>query len=195
MSVRASSSSRPSRTIPTTGGSPSRSGVASSSSTAQAALGSSASGSAPPPTRATVSSTSPSTSAGEALGPRAHLGQGLVEHPQDGDLAACPLGIREERERPLERRERELVGPQRPLQRMPTQPLDEVGPADDDPGLRPAEQLVAREADEIGARGEARRGGRLVAQLVERARAEIVDEREAGPLRDPRQILRRTPPP
>ena len=34
---------------------------------------------------------------------------------------------------------------------MAPQPLDELGAADDDAGLRPAEQLVAREADEVGA--------------------------------------------
>ncbi len=62
VSVRQSRSVRPSRTSAMTGGSPSRSGSASYSSTAHAALGSSASGSAPPPTRATVSSTSPPTS-------------------------------------------------------------------------------------------------------------------------------------
>src|SRR5439155_4814324 len=61
LSVRQSSSSRPSRTTPITGGSPWRSGPASSSSTAHAKLGSSASGSAPPPILATVSSTSPPT--------------------------------------------------------------------------------------------------------------------------------------
>ena len=54
VSVRQSSSSLPSRTMPTTGGSPARSGAASSSSSAQAKLAISASGSAPPPTRATV---------------------------------------------------------------------------------------------------------------------------------------------
>ena len=67
---------------------------------------------------------------------------------------------------------------------MPPQPLDELRAADDDPRLRAAEQLVAREADEVGARREARGGGRLVAELVERARAEVVDEREPGSLRD-----------
>ena len=98
-------------------------------------------------------------------------------------------GIGQERERPLERRERQLVGAQRPLQRMPAQPLDELRAADDDPRLRPAEQLVAGEADEVGAGGEARGGGRLVADVEERAGAEVVDEREPGSLRDPRQLL------
>ena len=56
-----------------------------------------------------------------------------------------------EEECPLERRERQLVDAQRALEWVPAQALDEVGTAQDDPGLRPAEQLVAREADEIGA--------------------------------------------
>ena len=67
-------------------------------------------------------------------------------------------------------------------ERMAAQPLDELGPADDDPGLRPAEQLVAREADEIGAGGEARAGSRLVADVDQRAGAEVVDERESAAL-------------
>ena len=74
---------------------------------------------------------------------------------------------------------------------MPAQPLDQVGPADEDPRLRPAEQLVAREADEIGSRGEARGGRRLVADRRERARAEVVDERQPGPLRDLRELAER----
>ena len=61
---------------------------------------------------------------------------------------------------------------------MAAQALDEVGAADDDPRLRPAEQLVAREADEVGARGERGGGSRLALELDERARAEVVDERQ-----------------
>src|SRR5206468_5468661 len=57
ISVRQSSSVRPSRTTAMTGGSASRSRSASSSSTAQAKLGSSVTGNDPPPARATVSST------------------------------------------------------------------------------------------------------------------------------------------
>ena len=66
--------------------------------------------------------------------------------------------------------------------------LDELRAPDDDAGLRAAEQLVAREADEVGAGGEARRGGRLVAQVEQRARAEVVDERQAVPRRDRCQL-------
>ena len=73
---------------------------------------------------------------------------------------------------------------------MPAQLLDEVRAPDDDSGLRPAEQLVAGEADEVGARGEARGGGRLVAEVEQRARAEVVDERQPGSLRDLRPARR-----
>src|SRR5919108_2254513 len=59
VSVRQSSRSRPSRTIPSTGGSPARSGAASSPSSAQAKLSISASGRAPPPPRATLAPTAP----------------------------------------------------------------------------------------------------------------------------------------
>ena len=72
---------------------------------------------------------------------------------------------------------------------MAPQPLDEVRAADDDARLRPAEQLVAREADEVGAGGEARGGRRLALELDERARAEVVDERQPGTSRH----LRRAP--
>ena len=67
---------------------------------------------------------------------------------------------------------------------MAAKALDQVGAAGHDPRLRPAEQLVAREADEVGAGGEARGGRRLARQLDERARAEVVDERQVVPARD-----------
>ena len=71
---------------------------------------------------------------------------------------------------------------------MAPQPLDQLGAADEDPCLRPAEQLVAREADDVGAGGEALGGRRLVAEREERARAEVVDERQAGGARELRQL-------
>ena len=97
-----------------------------------------------------------------------------------GSSASC--------ERPLERRERQLVGTQRPLQRVPAQPLDEIGAPDDDARLRAAEKLVAREADEIGARAKALRRRRLVPDPTERARAEVVDERKLVGARDRREL-------
>ena len=109
-------------------------------------------GSAPPPTRATVSSTSPADQCGESLCSRPHRRDRLREHPQHRDLAARPLGVERHGERALERGQRELVRPQGALKRMPTQPLDQVGAAGEDPRLRAAEQLVAREAHDVGHR-------------------------------------------
>ena len=125
----------------------------------------------------------------EALGPGPDRSTRLVEHAQHRDLRAARARGRGERERPLERRERELVRAQRALQRVAAQSLDEVGAPDDDPRLRPAEQLVAREADEVGAGGEARRGGRLVPE-IERATPEPRSSTSGSPaaLRDPREL-------
>src|SRR6266545_3887456 len=61
---------------------------------------------------------------------------------------------------------------------MSSQPLDELGAPDDDPRLRPAEQLVAGEADEVGAGRNARPRGRLVPQVDERSGPEVVHEWE-----------------
>ena len=101
-----------------------------------------------------------------------------------GISRARPLGVEGESEGSLERRQRELVRPERALERVPAEPLDQLGAAREDPRLRAAEQLVAREAHDVGAGGEARRGRRLVADRRERARAEIVDERQPGPCRN-----------
>ena len=160
---------------------PARSGTASDSSTAQAKLGSSASGRAPPPTRPTVSSTVPPTSDASRSARARTVSASCAQHAQHGD----PLGrVEIEAQRSLERRERQLVRAHRPLQRMAPQLLDEVGASDDDAGLRPAEQLVAREADEVGAGGERFLRRRLAGKLDERARAQVVDERQPMPARD-----------
>ncbi len=87
-------------------------------------------------------------------------------------------------QRRLERGERGLVDPQRPVERVPAQPLDEFGPAEDEPGLRPAEQLVAAGQHEVRARGEGALQVRLVGQQRVRAEqpgSDVGDERDAGP--------------
>ena len=71
---------------------------------------------------------------------------------------------------------------------MPAQPLDELGAADDDPRLRPAEQLVAGEADEVGAGGQALARRRLALEVDEHAGAEVVHERQAVPPGDRGQL-------
>ena len=75
---------------------------------------------------------------------------------------------------------------------MAAEPLDEIGAADDDPALRAAEQLVAGEADEVGAGNERVAHLRLVVERRERARAEVVDERERRGGRRPRRARRST---
>ena len=86
----------------------------------------------------------------------------LGRHAQDGDLGERALGIEVERKRALECGQRQLVRAHGALERMSPQPLDELGATDDDPGLRAAEELVAREADEVGAGLEALAHGRLL---------------------------------
>ena len=53
---------------------------------------------------------------------------------------------------------------------MPPAALDQVGPADDDPGLRAAEQLVAAERHDAGAGGERLHGRRFAGQPRRAAR-------------------------
>ncbi len=72
---------------------------------------------------------------------------------------------------------------------MHAQPLDEISTPDDDARLRPAEQLVAREADEVGTGRERLAGGGLAGQLRQHARAEIVEQRQAVPLRNRGKLL------
>src|SRR5581483_7846526 len=117
----------------------------------------------------------------------------LAEQAQRRDLGARALGVGVEEERPLERGEGELVRAERALERVAAEARDEAGAAAEDPGLRPAEELVAREGDETRAGGETLRDERLVAERHEAARAEVVDEREAVPRRDRGELAQRRP--
>ncbi len=150
-----------------------------------------ASGSAPPPTRATVSSTSPPTrEARRSARPRT-VATGSSSMRSTGISRRARSGSRARASVPSSAASVELVRAERALQRMPAEPLDEVGPPDHDPGLRPAEQLVPGEADEVGSGSEARRRGRLVAEVGESAGAEVVDERQPvppGELRQRREV-------
>jgi hypothetical protein len=109
-------------------------------------LGSSLSGSAPPPTRPTVSSTSPPTA--RASRPPAHaLPRAARAACGARALAQRPHRVEVEPERPLQRCERELVRARaRCSGRPPQRPTSSARP-DDDPGLGAAEELVAGEAD------------------------------------------------
>src|SRR2546421_565517 len=72
---------------------------------------------------------------------------------------------------------------------MPSQLLDELRAAENDPRLRPAEELVAGEADEIRAAGERLLRRRLGLYRRERARAEVVDEWQPLAPRDLRDFF------
>ena len=174
VSVRQSSSVRPSRTTAITGGSCERSAQASSSSTAQAKLGELGQRQRAASHARDCLDDSAAGRLGEALGAAEDEIGRLAQHAHHGDLVR-PVEV--ERERPLERSERQLVRAERAVERVPTQLLDQVGPAGDDSGLGAAQQLVPREADEVGARGEGGSRRRLALDVDERAGAEVVEER------------------
>ena len=186
--MRQSSSSRPSRTTPTTGGSPcaerlgerflDRAGEARQLRQRQRAAADAAD----------RLFDLAADRFGQPLGAGANHLERLVQHPQHRHLAQRALRLEVERERPLERRERELVRPQRALERVPPQSLDELGATDHDARLRAAEQLVAGEADEVGARGQALARGGLALEVDEDAGAEVVHERQSVPPGDRCQL-------
>ena len=113
--------------------------------------GSSASGSAPPPTRASRLDDLAAERGRERLGAGAHVVERLERHAQHGQPARASAGSRCRRSvassAASERRSRRSARASgwrrqaRPRRR-----------ADDDPGLRAAEQLVAAEADEVAPR-------------------------------------------
>ncbi len=113
-----------------------------------------------------------------------------------GKALAEEFGRTIEAEHRVERRERQLVDAQRALERILLEPANQVRAADDDAGLRSAEQLVAAERDEVGARGDRRAHGRLVRQapalqVDERTAAEIDRDRHAALAPDRREIADR----
>src|SRR5829696_2657499 len=112
--------------------------------------------------------------------------QVLAEHARNGNCVLATAAI--EGERSLESGERELVRSERTLEWMMPQALDQVGAADHDPRLRSAEQLVSRETNEMCTSVEARARARLVLELVEEARAKVVDQHEAAPLCERREL-------
>ena len=66
---------------------------------------------------------------------------------------------------------------------MPAQPLDQLGAAQDQPGLRAAEQLVAAGQHEVGAGGQRALQVGLVGQQrmrPEQPGADVGDQRDAG---------------
>ena len=110
---------------------------------------------------------------------------------QHGDVAQGALGVAVELERRLERGQRELVDAHRARQRMAADALEHGRLPHDHARLRPAEQLVAREAHHRGTGlDRAARGGLVgqIGQVEQLAGAEIVDQRQAVPGGQRRQI-------
>ena len=102
-----------------------------------------------------------------------------------GSRSRQPVGIAIELQRRFERREPDLVDPQRPLHRIAVDPRDQILAADDEARLRAAEQLVAGEGDEIGAFGDRLAHRRLVRE------AEAAQDRPACRSRDRGPAARR----
>src|SRR6267378_1999275 len=88
----------------------------------------------------------------------------LGQHAQHGDFANGDLRIAIERERRLEPRQGELVGAHRARDGIGTARGNRRLAAHENAGLRPAEQLVAAEGDQIGAGGDRFLNGRFTAQ-------------------------------
>ncbi len=184
VSVRQSSTSAPSETRASTAGSSSRRRAASRSASPSSRTpkdSSSASGRAPPPTRATVSTTLPPMRAASASARARTSAAGSVTARRTGSSARAARGIAIDAQRGLEGGQRELVDAQCARQRVPATGSDRVGAPGQDAGLRTAEQLVAREADQIAAVAQRVSRERLARQLrglEQRARADVVDQRE-----------------
>ena len=154
-------------------------------SIATAGPGSSSSGSAPPPAAAGISVTRARGETGQLGGAgRQHLGREF-EHLQHGD-AARRRRVQVQLERRLEAGQAQLVDPQRPGQRMRAA-CARRGPSrrrGSPPGGRPAacrpRSRSARRPRRSNRRtsGSSPSTGRL---RIERARAEVVDDRHAEP--------------
>ena len=134
-----------------------RVGRQSSLSMATSHVGSSMPGALPPPTADTPGTSFARQPLDRVQSRRERLCRARGSHRRSS--SACAARDRRRRaarrvfdERRLERRVRHLVHAQRAHQRMPPDPLDERRAADDDAGLRTAEQLVAAEAADIDAR-------------------------------------------
>ena len=84
---------------------------------------------------------------------RRDLGMRTRQVAQRGQALGQPVGVAVEAQRRLERRDADLVEPQRPFQRVFVDRGDQVLASDDEARLRPAQKLVAREGDEVRALG------------------------------------------
>ena len=147
--------------------------------------GSSSSGSAPPPTRAVEGTTSaPAIGAASRARPRRELLLGGAQHRQHRDLPPRPLRVAVEPQRRLQRGEPSLSSRSARASGCARARADRVRAADDQPRLRPAEQLVAARSTPAPRprRTERRTGGSSASSgeiVGEHARADVVDHRHA----------------
>ena len=94
-----------------------------------------------------------------------------------------------------QRRQAELIGAEGARQGVFFELLHQVGAADDDAGLRPAQQLISRETHQVGASRQRFLDGRLMAQPVagrieQSARAQVINQGDSGGMGD----SKRSPP-
>ena len=182
-SARRSSRQRPRSRRPSTAGSPARSAAGERLGQGDGGAGQRDAGrAAAADGRPRVDGLGASTPAARAAGPPA-------APPGHAARTARRRGRRRRRGRPaqggLHRGEGQLVHAQRAGQRVPAQARDQVGAgpgAEQQPGLRAAEQLVAGRGHERGAAGQRRRRVRLVGQQGvrgEQAGADVGDDRHA----------------
>src|SRR3989449_1856404 len=106
------------------------------------------------------------------------------EHPEHRYLSSSGLGIAIQRERRLQGGQRELVGPHCAGEGVGAAGVDRRRPSEQDAGLRPAQQLVAREHHRVDAAGERLTHRRLAREpprreIEQQAAAEI--EQARGP--------------
>ena len=155
--------------------------------------GSSRSGSAPPPTspspRATCAASpgiAASSACREVLGARHQLALADSQHGQRRNVVRGALGLGQQRQRGLERRERQLVEPQRARQRVRPHATRScaacprsVRPASRPSSLSPENVTTstpaARLSATVGSCASPRRG-----EIHERAAAEVFDQRHAS---------------
>ena len=184
--VRRSSTTRPRSALATTGGSPARSRASTAAAPAGAGSTSTSTLSMPSPGRLPPPATlvpvrreaAGPTEAARAAARGCELGHGQQQGPPHGQLVAAAGQVGGQGR--LQGGQGQLVGPDRPGQRVPGQPPDQLGPAHDQAGLRAAEELVAGEQHQVGAGGQAAGDRRLVPELAgQQPRPDVVEQRQA----------------
>ena len=162
--VRRSSTRRSFSMRPMTGGCAGaqlRSVATASPGIASSHVGNDCSGVDPPPATLLPSmmSDGSGSSVANPLGALANFVGGGADHPQRGDFV--PSLEHQMTKRGFERLRDQLVDPQRPEQRIAAQARHQFRIADDQPGLRSAQQFVAAEGNQIHARIQALRDARF----------------------------------